>query len=264
MREAWRTPALIGAGWIALGVVAGVLESVAQGRGPLALGPALPLTGLLWVPLAFAAAALARKVPFDGDGAHDGGRGRFFLIHGLAAVAAAYVLNGAFFALALLFRAVPHETVLSATLSEGTRWLHLHVGGWAGVVFLVTWSDRARARPALDARDPHTPEPALQVPRGRGGLSVPLAEIDWIEADGDYVRLHVGEAVHLVARRMKGLEAELRGSPLVRVHRSAFVNVARVREVRHRSHGDFEAELADGTVVRVSRRRRETLLRALS
>lgn len=250
MPERWRTPAWIALGWVGLGVVAGVLESLAEGRGVLGSAPWLPLTGLLWVPLTFAAAALARRVPFDGTP-----RLRFAAVHGVGAVAAAYVVNGAFFAVALLLRTVPVETVVSATLSTGTRWLHLHAAGWAAVVVLVTWSDR---RSKGDSRD------RLTVPRGRGGLSVPHDEIDWIEADGDYVRLHAGGRSHLVALRMRELEDELGGSTLIRVHRSAFVNVERVREVRHRSHGDYEAVLADGTVVRVSRRRREALLGRLN
>jgi two-component system LytT family response regulator len=62
---------------------------------------------------------------------------------------------------------------------------------------------------------------------------------------------------------MRELEEELADPPFVRVHRSAIVNVGRVREVRHRSHGDFEAELSNGTVVRVSRTRRDGLLASM-
>jgi DNA-binding LytR/AlgR family response regulator len=247
-----RAPALIATGWLTLGLLGGVLETlVVGGGGPLGIRSGLPLAGVLWVPLTYAATALARRVPWDGTG-----RLRFVLLHGVAAVAASYVLNGAFFAIELLARTVPPEAVVPATLGAGTRWLHLHTASWAAVVGLVHVVD---GRVGRSTGAPAT-EPTLHVHRGRGGLQVPWSEIEWIEADGDYARVHVGGRTHLVSTRMKELEHELSDPRFVRVHRSAIVNVGSVREIRHRSHGDFEAEMADGTVVRVSRTRRDALL----
>jgi DNA-binding LytR/AlgR family response regulator len=244
---------LIAGGWVALGVVGAVLEGLVAGGGRLRPSPALPLAGLLWVPLTFAAAALTHRIPWE-----EGRRVRFVLAHGAAACAATYVLNGAFFAIALLVRAVPPDAVVPATLAVGTRWLHLHAAAWAVVVGLVHVTDGRLPGPGESAEA--STEGSLTVSRGRGGLQLPWSEIDWIEADGDYARVHAGGRAHLVSARMKALERELPRARFVRVHRSAIINVGRVREVRHRSHGDFEAELLDGTVVRVSRTRREALL----
>jgi hypothetical protein len=260
MGSGWRAPAWISAGWIALGLVGGVLQSLAATGTAFGLSPGLPLAGLLWVPLTFAAAGLARKVPWK-----RGGRARFALAHGAAALSAAYVLNGAFFAIELLAGAIPPEQVVHATLVGGTAWLHLHAAAWMVVVGLVHVADGRLGVAAADpsAADPEPEpvdrEPALHVPQGRGGMQLPWSEIEWIEADGDYARVHAAGRTHLVSMRMRELEDRL-GDDFVRVHRSAIVNVARVRAVRHRSHGDFEAELEDGTAVRVSRTRREALL----
>jgi hypothetical protein len=269
MGARWHAPAWISGGWVALGLVGGVLQSLAVTGTAFGLLPGLPLAGLLWVPLTFAAAGLARKVPWG-----TGRRLRFAVVHGAAAVAAAYVLNGAFFAIELLMGAIPPEQVVRATLVGGTAWLHLHAAAWFVVVGLVHVADGRAGVVAGDAPAgpdgrtgiasgaPHTAgerEPALYVPLGRGGIQLPWSEIEWIEADGDYARVHAGGRTHLVSIRMRDLEGQL-GEDFVRVHRSTIVNVSRVRAVRHRSHGDFEAELEDGTAVRVSRTRRDELL----
>ena len=267
MAAGWRAPAWIGAGWIVLGVVAGVLEGLAVGGvEAFRLRPGLPLAGLLWVPLTFAAARLSRAVAWDPDR-----RLRFVLVHGAAAVAAGFVLNAGHFGMGVLAGWEDPGAFVPGVMGASVRWLHLNAGAWllmVGAFHAVDGRlpvggprpDRASAPPDGVA---HPRPPTLHVARGQGGLQVPLADIGWLEADGDYVRVHATDRVHLVSRRMKALERELGGRDFVRVHRSAIVNVAHVREVRHRSHGDFEAVLADGTRVRVSRTRRAALLEAL-
>jgi len=276
MSRGWRVPALIGAGWIGLGIVAGVLDYLASPE-PAGFNAGLPAAGLLWVPLTFLAAALSRRFPWP-----DAGPRRFAIVHGAAALSAGFVLNGAFFTLALLAGVVPLEEIVPQTVGMGVRWMHLHAAGWIGVVTAIHLVE-GRVRPPAGAlaaasttpqlEEPPagarvlvtaTPEPVLAVPRGQGGLRLPWSEIDWIEADGDYARVHSGGRAHLISRRMKELESELADPPFVRVHRSTIVHAGRVREVRHRSHGDFEAVLMDGTRVRVSRTRRDALLAVLN
>ena len=63
--------------------------------------------------------------------------------------------------------------------------------------------------------------------------------------------------------RLKRLEARLDPDRFVRVHRSAIVNVSAVRKLRHLGHGDYEAILDDGSMVRVSRTRRPQLAEVL-
>lgn len=92
---------------------------------------------------------------------------------------------------------------------------------------------------------------------------VETADIDWIEADDDYVRLHAGPRTHLVRGTLTALERQLDPSVFVRIHRSAIVRVARVKELLPAAHGDYIVRLADGTKLRLSRSYRERLGRAL-
>jgi two-component system, LytTR family, response regulator len=84
-------------------------------------------------------------------------------------------------------------------------------------------------------------------------------EIDWIEAADYYASLHVGPRTHLVRRSMSDLERDLDPRTFCRVHRSAIVNVARVRELRLDANGEYEIVLDSGTKVRLSRSYREHL-----
>ncbi len=84
-------------------------------------------------------------------------------------------------------------------------------------------------------------------------------EIDWIEAEGKYTRLHVGSSSYLRREALRQLEAQLDSAVFVRIHRSTVVNVDRIREVRALFHGDYEAVLSDGTRLTVSRRYRSKL-----
>jgi len=101
----------------------------------------------------------------------------------------------------------------------------------------------------------------LVVPTATGELVIPVAEIDWISADDYYTRLHVGAKSHLLRESLASLETRLDPRRFVRVHRSAIVQIDRIREL----HGE-EVVLRDGVRVAVSRRRRaaiEGLLRGV-
>lgn len=83
---------------------------------------------------------------------------------------------------------------------------------------------------------------------------VKVEDIDWIEAAGDYVGLHVGKKNHLLRESMTGMEARLDARRFVRIHRSTIVNVERIKELRPYFHGDYIVYLKDGTELRLSRR----------
>lgn len=93
---------------------------------------------------------------------------------------------------------------------------------------------------------------------------VPSRDLDWIESADNYVVLHVGPKTHLIRQTMQELIANLDPSRFLRVHRSAAVNLDRVREVRIESHGEAVAVLETGAQVKVSRYRRQTLEEALT
>lgn len=75
---------------------------------------------------------------------------------------------------------------------------------------------------------------------------VQVDEIDWIEAAGNYVELHVGQESHLVRGTMKGLEERLDPRRFVRVQRSAIVNIRRIREIQPWFSGDYLIVLEGG------------------
>ncbi|MDX2193955.1 MAG: LytTR family DNA-binding domain-containing protein [Gemmatimonadales bacterium] len=94
---------------------------------------------------------------------------------------------------------------------------------------------------------------------GRRTLIVPAAQVDWIRADGNYARLHAGRQQYLVRTTMQGLEEQLDPAEFVRIHRSAFVRLDRVREVIMLAPGEYRAVLADGTQLDVMRSYRARL-----
>ena len=90
---------------------------------------------------------------------------------------------------------------------------------------------------------------------------VPATDVDWIEADGNYMLLHVGDAQHRLRASLAGLTEELDPKQFVRIHRSVIVNVGRIREVQPWFGGDYIALLQTGAKLRVSRLRAASLLR---
>lgn len=86
-------------------------------------------------------------------------------------------------------------------------------------------------------------------------------EVDWIQAEGNYVRLHVGTASHLVRETIQGLEASLDPGRFMRIHRSTIVNLDRVREIQPLVHGEYRVVLTDGTKLTLSRGYRDRLSR---
>lgn len=90
-------------------------------------------------------------------------------------------------------------------------------------------------------------------------LFLAVAEVEWIEAADYYACLHVGAKTHLLRRSMNDLESDLDPAQFCRIHRSAIVNLERVREIRFDSDAEYEVVLADGTKLRLSRRYRKDL-----
>ena len=84
-------------------------------------------------------------------------------------------------------------------------------------------------------------------------------EIDFIEADGNYAKLHVGRKAHLLREKMHDLEARLDPAKFVRIHRSVIVNLDRIKEMHPHFNGDYIVILEDGRKLRLSRTRRENL-----
>jgi two-component system LytT family response regulator len=80
-----------------------------------------------------------------------------------------------------------------------------------------------------------------------------VGDVDWIEAAGVYIYLHVGPQQHLYRSSVTQLLQRLDPRRFVRIHRSTAVNTSRIRELHARSHGDFTLILKGGTELILSR-----------
>jgi two-component system LytT family response regulator len=98
----------------------------------------------------------------------------------------------------------------------------------------------------------------LVVHTNSGELLLDVSEIDWIEADDYYAAIHTNKRRHLIREPLSSLETRLDAAQFLRTHRSAIVNIERVREVRNEG-SEMLLVLRDGQRVPVSRRRRELL-----
>ena len=89
-------------------------------------------------------------------------------------------------------------------------------------------------------------------------------DLDWIEAADYYVSLHTDGKDYLLRQTMAEIERQLDPAKFVRVHRSAIVNLERVREMLQLFRGDSVLVLSDGTQLRLSRARREEFEKRLA
>src|SRR3954468_8993157 len=88
---------------------------------------------------------------------------------------------------------------------------------------------------------------------------VRTSEIDWIEAAGNYVKLHVGNDSHLIRETMNAVEGKLSPDLFVRIHRCHIVNIEQVRELQPWFNGEYVVFLKNGTRLTLSRGYRERL-----
>ena len=84
-------------------------------------------------------------------------------------------------------------------------------------------------------------------------------EIDWIEAAGNYVKLHVGAETHLLRETMNAVEAQLPRETFYRIHRCHIVNIERVKELQPWFNGEYVVFLRTGARLTLSRGYREKL-----
>lgn len=175
-----------------------------------------------------------------------------------AALAAGLIIVAHFMALWLL----DHSASLSLTglpgeLAANELLLIFCLSVWTTLVHL--------AHPAEDAgavAPRHDGARRLEVIeiRSRGRLrQVAVSDIDWIEAQGNYLALHIGDASILMRETLGRLEARLDPARFVRVHRGAVVAAGRVVEIQPSTNGDALARLRGGQSIRVSRLYRERL-----
>lgn len=91
------------------------------------------------------------------------------------------------------------------------------------------------------------------VREGRRTRFVPLVDVDWFEADGNYIRVHAGGEKYRTRGTITAIEAALDPRQFVRIHRRVVVNMDRVREMSPLPGGDGLLVLGDGSTLRLSR-----------
>ena len=138
-------------------------------------------------------------------------------------------------------------------LSEQHQRMRGLLGGWG----MTTRLDDPPARHAVPALEESSVAPgAVQrflVKTDGKMFFVRVADVDWIEADGNYVRLHVGAASHMMRDTIAAVERTLPSAGFARIHRSAIVNLDRVAEMRQWSSGDYIVVLTTGARLKLSR-----------
>ncbi len=92
---------------------------------------------------------------------------------------------------------------------------------------------------------------------------LPVDELRWVQAEGDYARLHLAKRTYLIRERMNTLEAKLDPERFLRIHRSTIVNLEHIREAHPGVGGDYIVRLDDDTDLTVSRSYRASVQKFL-
>lgn len=129
--------------------------------------------------------------------------------------------------------------------------------GYVGFVFLYVLWRRQRPPTQLEAR---IELGSIEVRDGARRHFVPLSEVAWIEAAGNYVELHRGQTPILHRAPLAEMERQLQGAGFVRIHRSRLVRRDAISQVESKPSGDYVVRLADGRELAGSRRYRRPLL----
>jgi hypothetical protein len=152
------------------------------------------------------------------------------------------------------------------------------------IVWIITATYHASVRAYSGPRAAREPEPAAaRVPEPAvveasaptvtsGPLALRAADriwfvdphtIEWVEADGDYVVVHVGSVSHRIRETISSIEQRVPSDQLVRVSRSAIVNLSSIREMQRWFRGNFVIILRDGTKVTTGARYRARIVRRI-
>ena len=128
------------------------------------------------------------------------------------------------------------------------------------------WVGRSQEGPARmasllqDVQDSRAPMERILVRSGDHHLLLKTSDIQWIEAEDNYVRLHVEGTSYLVRQTMGRMLERLDPARFKRIHRSSIVNLDCVKELRPWFHGDYMVLLSDGTKLTMPRTYREQIV----
>lgn len=209
---------------------------------------------------------LTRRFPVEGSR-----RWRHALIHAISIVCLSLLLIGIAQILAawlLTGRDVRLQTPLDRQLAADAPLLILCMSALVAsahaVIFwrraeqesLLLAQARSQLSQAADAAAPRMHPTTVPVKTRGRTLMVAIADIDWIETQGNYLALHVGPATHLIRETLASFESSLDPKRFARIHRTTIVASDRVQEIAPLSNGDASIRLRDGTQLRLSRKYR--------
>lgn len=210
------------------------------------------LAALLGTTVTSAVQALVERFPLRGPG-----RGRHLLIHvaGAAGLALTLVVASCLLAAWVFARRwLPSWDEIWDQLVSNFTLLMFALAALTALV-QVGLQRAPQVRPVAPASTPDA-APALthvQIKRRGQTISLPLSEVDWIEAQGNYVALHVGAEQHLVRDTVSRFAARLDPLQFQRIHRSMIVAVDRIRVFEALANGDALLHLTRGGPLRASR-----------
>jgi hypothetical protein len=248
--------------WIAVGVVSAIqLRFWATWQGAAvdfwALAARQVRNAMPWIPLTLIVFALTRRFPLRSIGLS-----RWLGLHVAVGALTVIALNAVQVSLHWIVEGPMREYAgwWDAVVSETLLWGHAAFLVYA-VLVCIAWL-RVERRTVLEQTPLDRTSldfPAVEVRAGNSVHFIDPELIDWIEGAGDYARLHVKGRTYLSSERLGALGERLATYGILRIHRSAIVNLARVIGYAPASHGDFVLELEDGVRVNGSRRHRDVL-----
>jgi hypothetical protein len=212
---------------------------------------------------------LTRRFPVEGSR-----RWRHAIIHAISIVCLSLVLIGIAQLLAGWFltgRDPRLQAPLDRQLVANAPLLILCMAAFVASAHAVTFWRRAEQG---RAQSQPVPPPIATAPRqyptivtvkNRGRtLLVPVAEITWVETQGNYLALHTPSATHLIRETLTQFENRVDPEQFARIHRTTLVAIACVQEITALSNGDASLRLIDGTTLRLSRNYRSSAAALLS
>lgn len=246
---------------------AGVEAIVATTRGPsIPIGVSVARNGFIWLlfgALSFAAIFTARRFPPE--------RGR--LLQNAPAHLATFVFIS--FTHTLLYSAFVRRILgedgprpaLAADLLGNLRGDVFIYGMMVGAYYLYVLARRPAQVVAVPGAAPSTevPPPLKRIPLKEEGrvAFIDTAEVESIEADGDYVKLKGRFGTRTIRQSLSAMEKQLDPAEFARIHRSTIVSLSSIKELQPWFHGEFVAIMNSGARLKVSRTHRAGLTESL-
>lgn len=166
-----------------------------------------------------------------------------------------------------LVKPVQRQRFLGSVIRAKQRISERRVAGLArqiaGAVALDHGDSSTRAAAPRGPTEPRYPD-QMTIRVRRRMFSLDVDDISWIQGASQYSRVHTRHGEYLLSRTLASLECELDPRKFFRIHRSAIVNAAHVREVRSSGDGRYNIYLHGGQALPMGRARREILEKLLS